>query len=112
MLNIRVWAFWNSPVHKTKFSVARALEIVDEAAENIPQPVWQKHTEIPWRHMAGIREKLAHDYSVVNLRVVTNTIVDDLNILKDPIHTIIQSYETGNRDYAGVGWLFRQQNTV
>jgi uncharacterized protein with HEPN domain len=90
-----VWAISNSPDHKINFSVVRALEIVGEAAKNIPQPVWQKHPEIPRRYMAGMREKFAHDYSVVKLRVARNTVVDDLPVLKDQIHRIIQAHETG-----------------
>jgi uncharacterized protein with HEPN domain len=97
-LHIRVWAIWNSSDHKTNFSVVRPLGIVGEAAKNIPQSVWQKHPEIPWRYMAGVRKKLAHDYSIVKLRVARNTVVDDLPILKDQIHKIIQAYETGIRD--------------
>jgi uncharacterized protein with HEPN domain len=84
--------------HKTNFSVVRALEIVGEAAKNILQPIRQQYPEVPWRDLTGMRDKLAHDYSGVNLRVVWNTVVDDLPILKDQIHRIIQAYETEIRD--------------
>ncbi|MEK7397924.1 MAG: HepT-like ribonuclease domain-containing protein, partial [Candidatus Poribacteria bacterium] len=43
---------------KTIFAVVRALEIIGEAVKNIPQEIREKHTEIPWREMAGMRDKL------------------------------------------------------
>ena len=43
---------------KTVFAVVRALEIVGEAANRIPPEIRDRHPEVPWRSMAGIRDKL------------------------------------------------------
>ena len=59
-------------------AVERALEIVGEATKRIPQEVRDRHPQIPWRSMAGIRDKLIHDYVNVSLEVVWRTLTEDL----------------------------------
>ena len=51
---------------KTVFAVTRALEVLGEATKRIPQSFRDQHPEVPWRSMAGIRDKLIHEYSTVN----------------------------------------------
>ena len=45
---------------KTVYAVVRALEVVGEAAKGVHQDVRERHPEVPWRSMAGIRDKLIH----------------------------------------------------
>ena len=71
------------------FAVVRALEIIGEAAKRIPQDVRDKHANVPWREMAGMRDKLTHDYFTVNLEVVWKTTVEDLPSLKSAIQQIL-----------------------
>ena len=79
---------------KTVFAVVRALEIVGEAARRIPQEVRDRHPEVPWRSMSGIRDKLIHDYTSVNLEIVWKTVMDDLPALVPQIARIIQAEST------------------
>jgi uncharacterized protein with HEPN domain len=67
--------------HKTVFAVIRALEIIGEATKRIPDDFRQQYPEVPWREMAGIRDKLIHDYLRVNVNVVWKTVRDDLPAL-------------------------------
>lgn len=73
---------------KTVFAVIRALEIIGEASKNIPERVKEEHAEIPWREMAGIRDKLIHDYFGINLEVVWKTVKEDLPPLWKMINSI------------------------
>ena len=43
---------------KTLYAVIRALEIAGEAAKRVPETVRTAHPEIPWRSLAGMRDKL------------------------------------------------------
>jgi uncharacterized protein with HEPN domain len=74
---------------KTAFAVVRALEILGEATKRIPQTVREKHPEVPWRSMSGIRDKLIHDYVSVNLEVVWRTVTEDLPPLVPMIQRIL-----------------------
>ncbi len=59
---------------KSVYAVLRALEIVGEAAKKIPDAVRDEHPEVPWRAMAGMRDKLIHDYAGVDLTIVWETL--------------------------------------
>ena len=63
---------------KTVYVVIRALEIVGEATKKIPQEVKNHYKEIPWREIAGMRDKLVHDYFGVNQVVVWKAVSEDL----------------------------------
>lgn len=78
---------------KTSFAVIRALEIIGEASKNIPEEVRSSHPDIPWREMAGIRNKLIHDYFGVNLAVVWKTVKEDLPILEPMIRSLLEETE-------------------
>ncbi len=74
---------------KTAFAVVRALEIVGEATKRIPQPIREHEPTIPWRAMAGMRDKLSHDYIGVNLAVVWKTATEDLPALEPTIRQLL-----------------------
>jgi len=78
---------------KTVFAVIRALEIIGEATKHVPQPVRASYREVPWQEMAGMRDKLIHDYLGVNLVVVWKTAFEDLPNLEPVIRRIL--VETG-----------------
>lgn len=63
---------------RTNFAVIRALEIIGEAVKKVPSSIRERYPDIPWREMAGIRDKLIHDYFGVDLRVVWRTVQEDL----------------------------------
>lgn len=67
---------------KTQFAVIRAFEIMGEAVKKIPSSVRNKYQEIPWKDMAGMRDKLIHEYFGIKPRVVWKTIKDDLPRIK------------------------------
>ena len=86
---------------KTQDAVIRNFEIIGEAAKNITDDFKKKHQNIPWKDLAGIRDKLIHHYFGVNLEVVWYILKDDLPLLKDEIRRITEK-KMFNKDDIGV----------
>jgi uncharacterized protein with HEPN domain len=62
----------------TSFAVVGALEIIAEATKHIPAWVRQRYPEVPWRAVAGMRDKVMHDYLDVTLQRVDETVKQDV----------------------------------
>ena len=63
---------------KTVYAVIRAVEIIGEAAVNIPEETRAKYPNVPWREVKRMRNKLVHHYFGINMEVVWQTIQEDL----------------------------------
>lgn len=66
-------------------AVIRNLEIVGEATKRVSQGTKERHQEIPWRQMAGLRDVLIHDYMGISLKIVWNVVQNELPQLKTKI---------------------------
>jgi uncharacterized protein with HEPN domain len=78
---------------RTSFAVIRALEIVGEAARQIPADVRAAYPGVPWKAMTGIRDKLIHQYFGVDLEVIWRTVQDDLPPLLAPLASLLTDLE-------------------
>jgi len=77
---------------KTSYATLRALEIIGEAVKKVPQEVRKRYPDIPWAEMAGMRDKLIHDYFGVNLQTVWGTVKKDIPALKSKFKKVYQDY--------------------
>ena len=67
---------------KTVNAVVRSLEVMGEASKHIPVEVRERYPEIPWKRMSGMRDKLIHEYSGVDLETVWGVVKEELPPLK------------------------------
>jgi len=69
-------------------AVVRNLEIIGEAANRLPTEFTDKHPEIEWRKIIGLRHRIVHDYFGVDLDMIWAIIRRDLPDFASRIATI------------------------
>ncbi len=72
-----------------KRAVVRSLEIIGEATKKIPVDFKVRHKAIKWKEMAGMRDRLIHDYMGVNYTIVWDVITNKIPDLLDQIIQVI-----------------------
>ena len=77
---------------KTSSAVIRKFEIIGEAAKQVPESVKQKYPAVPWKEMAGMRDKLIHFYFGVNYELLWQTIRNRILEIKPVICQILQDF--------------------
>ncbi|MBM9603181.1 DUF86 domain-containing protein [Desulfopila inferna] len=78
---------------KTSFAVIRCLEIIGEAARKIPVDLRRRFADIPWKSLAGMRDKLIHDYAGVSLEVVWRTVKEDIPSLRPMLIAVLEKMQ-------------------
>ena len=78
---------------KTVNAVVRSLEVMGEAAKRIPAEIRKKYPEIPRKRMTGMRDKLMHEYSGVDVEIVWGVVKTELPPLKPFFDQMLQDLE-------------------
>jgi uncharacterized protein with HEPN domain len=73
-----------------QYAVLRALEIIGEATKNVSKEMTAKHPEVNWSDIAGMRDRLIHQYFGVNLDLVWATVKKNLPELEDQISEMLR----------------------
>ncbi|OGO74538.1 MAG: hypothetical protein A3K41_04400 [Chloroflexi bacterium RIFOXYD12_FULL_57_15] len=75
---------------KTIDAILRNLEIIGEAARHIPREVKSRFPDIPWMEMQTMRNIVIHEYHGVNLKIIWQTVEEDLPLLVPQLQKILE----------------------
>ena len=78
---------------KTSSAVIRKFEIIGEATRHVPDNLKENYPDIPWKRMAGMRDRLIHAYFGVDYRLVWQAIKIDIPNLKPRLEEILAGLE-------------------
>jgi uncharacterized protein with HEPN domain len=74
-----------------KRAVVRSLEIIGEASKKIPVDFKIKWKNVKWKEMAGMRDRLIHDYMGVNYSIVWDVIINKIPELCEQVVLVIEN---------------------
>jgi uncharacterized protein with HEPN domain len=74
-----------------KRAVVRSLEIIGEATKKIPTEFKEKWSSVQWKNMAGMRDRLIHDYIGVNYSIVWDVLVTKIPELNLQIQQVLSA---------------------
>ena len=70
-------------------AVIRKFEIIGEAIKKIPDDIREKYNNIPWKNIAGARDRLIHGYDDIDYEILWDTVKNDIPELKKNVKKII-----------------------
>ena len=80
--------------HLLQDGTIRQIEIIGEAVRHISKDLRKTYAEIPWQDIAGMRDKLIHDYFGVDIEKIWLTAQEDLPVLKEQVARILADFYT------------------
>ena len=69
---------------------SRSLEIIGEAAKNLPEDFSRSYDEIDWKSIAGMRDRLIHHYFGVDYEIVWDVVKNEIPKLKEQVSQILK----------------------
>ena len=78
------------------YAVLHALAVVGEATKRIPTEILNQYPEIPWRDVAGMRDNSAHGYFGLDLKIVWDTLRNDLPPIIEVTQQILADYQSSD----------------
>ena len=70
-------------------AIIRRLEIIGEATKNLPKSFKDKHSEVEWRKVAGLRDIIVHEYFGLSLKLIWRITQKDIPELKRKISKVM-----------------------
>lgn len=81
---------------KTLDSVVWEIHVIGEATKNIPKGLRGKYPDIPWREMAGMRDRIVHFYFGIDHDIVWNVLKTNLPTIKNQLKRMLTDLKGPN----------------
>ena len=81
---------------KLKRAISMTIINIGELIKNITDEMRNKHSEVPWKEVAGMRDITAHKYQTLRMEDVYNTVKWDLPVLKDQLERIMKEDQSAD----------------
>ena len=78
---------------KTVNAVVRSIEVIGGATKNIPKSIRDKYPLLPWKKMAGMRDRMIHEYFAVDLEILWKVVNDELPPLKPLLQDVLKDLD-------------------
>ncbi|MBI2591143.1 MAG: DUF86 domain-containing protein [Candidatus Brennerbacteria bacterium] len=78
---------------KTINAIIRSLEVIGEAAKKLPDEIREKYSDIPWKNIVGMRDKLIHEYFGVDEEIIWKVASEEIPSLKLSIQKIFNELD-------------------
>lgn len=75
---------------KTQDAVIRNLQVIGEAVKKVSSETRVVHPEVPWKDIAGMRDRVIHDYFGVSLEIVWDVVENHLPPLREKVRRLVQ----------------------
>lgn len=72
-------------------AVIRRIEVLGEAAKRVSAETRDNHPEVPWKNIAGMRDRVIHGYDSIDLNVVWDTIQKDIPKIEAPLRDLVDA---------------------
>jgi uncharacterized protein with HEPN domain len=71
----------------------RVMEVLGEAVKRLPEDIKQRYPQVPWRLVAGMRDKISHGYDTVDYQTLWDAAQNDLPMLRATAELMLSDME-------------------
>jgi uncharacterized protein with HEPN domain len=78
---------------QAKLAFERAMELIGEAVKRLPPELRDRYPAVPWRLIAGLRDRVSHGYDAIDYTMLWDTVRDDVPPLLNAVEKMLKDLE-------------------